>query len=117
MMVLTKVSGLGDVVDGDARVKPEGSSGSTPANQLGSAAPNRDAAPKIRPRNPNRTGRHHQVENGRYTSNRTGYALCDSYNEGRCENTVSGGCVSNQLGQSTSMPQMPGPTPSISMST
>ena len=115
MMVLTKVSGLGDVVDGDARVKPEGSSGSTLANQLGSAAPNRDAAPKIRPRNPNRTGRHHQVENGRCASNRTGYALCDLYDEGRCENTVS--VVSNQLGQSTSMPQMPGPTPSISMST
>ena len=92
MMVLTKVSGLGDVVDGDAKVRQDGSMASALAPNPG-AAPSRlgDAAPKIRPRNPNRTGRHHQVENGRYTSNRTGYALCDAYNEGRCDNTVSGG--------------------------
>ena len=92
IMVLTKVSGLGDVVDGDAKVKQDGSAASAAPHQTGSA-PSRlgDAAPKIRPRNPNRIGRHHQVENGRYTSNRTGYALCDAYNEGRCDNTVSGG--------------------------
>ena len=52
---------------------------------------NQSAAPKLRPRNTNRTGRHHSFQDGRYTSNRTGYPLCAAYNDGRCETTAQGG--------------------------
>lgn len=85
MMVLTKVSGLTDVVEGDARIRPEAS-----APKAESSAPSRMAQPppqqsKLRPRNTNRTGRTHLVEDGKYVANRTGYKVCDDYNQGRCQ--------------------------------
>ena len=95
MMVLTKVSSLGDVVDGDAKIRADPGAASS-AREPSASAPARliqhqPAAPKLRPRNPNRTGRHHSVQDGKYTSNRTGYTICQSYNEGRCEPTAAGG--------------------------
>eukprot|EP00435_Cladocopium_sp_Y103_P033066 s206_g8.t1 len=95
MMVLTKVSGLGEVLEGDARVRPQ-SSPSASAREPSASAPARliqhqAAAPKLRPRSTNRTGRHHSVQDGKYTGNRTGYPICSSYNEGRCETTAPGG--------------------------
>ena len=51
----------------------------------------KEQAPKIRPRNPNRTGRHHSISDGKYTMNRTGYSICQAFNEGKCEGSSPGG--------------------------
>ena len=96
ILVLTKVSGLQDVVDGDAKIRadslPSGArdTGPTPSRMVQSQPP-APAAPQHRPRNTNRTGRHHNVKDGKYVMNRTGYNICSAYNEGRCEATGAGG--------------------------
>ena len=75
------------MVEGDASVGGPSSS----SNPRGSApTPTRltDQDPKIRPRNPNRTGRYHQVESGKYLVNRTGYKICQPFNEEKCVDTV-----------------------------
>ena len=46
--------------------------------------------PPPRPRNPNRTGRVHELVDGKYQLNRTGYRLCSEYQEGNCTGTVGG---------------------------
>ena len=91
LLVLTKVAGIGEMVQGDAGVgnvhpaagpretEPRPARMSQPSQQLG-----------IRPRNNNRTGRYHQTEAGKYTANRTGYSLCSAYNSGECEDAVNG---------------------------
>lgn len=98
MMVLTKVSGMTDILDGDAKVKPDNmAQAATPmAREPSASAPSRMlnaqlSAPKMRPRNSNRTGRHHSVEDGKYLLNRTGYSLCGAFNEGKCQSTNPGG--------------------------
>ena len=101
MLVLTRISGLGEVIDGDAKIKENAAAG-TPVRDTG-PAPHRlaqssgsQAAPKHRPRNTNRTGRHHSVSEGKYLLNRTGYSLCSSFNDGRCEGAAAGGwCPQN----------------------
>ena len=97
MLVLTKISGLGEVIDGDAKIKGDQQASGQHGRDTG-PAPGRmvqssssQAAPKLRPRNSNRTGRHHSVADGKYLLNRTGYSLCAAYNEGRCEGGSNGG--------------------------
>ena len=45
---------------------------------------------KARPRNINRTGRYHEIAEGKYVLNRTGYKLCGAFQEGKCTETVHG---------------------------
>ena len=93
MMVLTKVSGLNDYVEGDAKIGLYSSSQSSgvPAHADASlGVRSQSSGVKPRPRKQSRTGRHHAVENGVYTANRTGYALCDAYNKDQCGNAVNG---------------------------
>ena len=45
---------------------------------------------KARPRNINRTGRYHEIAEGKYVLNRTGYKLCGAFQEGKCAETVHG---------------------------
>ena len=88
LLVLTKVAGLNEVVQGDAGVL-----GTSQASNPREAqpAPARMAQPQgIRPRNANRIGRYHQTEGGKYTANRTGYAICSAYNGGECNDTAQG---------------------------
>eukprot|EP00435_Cladocopium_sp_Y103_P067260 s724_g29.t1 len=75
MLILTKISGLNEMVDGDATVKPASSSAAQPRETH--AGPSRmtsapSASSTQRARKNNRTGRVHQIEGGRYTLNRTG---------------------------------------------
>ena len=98
MMVLTKISGIGEVVDGDARIRPDATSASGSVREPAASAPSRmiqhqspASSSQVRPWNANRTGRHHSVQDGRYLMNRTGYNLCGPFNEGRCESSAPGG--------------------------
>ena len=94
ILILTKVAGISEMVEGDASVGGPSSS----SNPRGSApTPTRltDQDPKIRPRNPNRTGRYHQVESGKYLVNRTGYKICQPFNEEKCVDTVQGTWCAN----------------------
>ena len=50
--------------------------------------PNAKAA--VRPRNPNRTGRHHEIVDGKYQLNRTGFRLCPGFQDETCTHTVRG---------------------------
>ena len=104
LLVLTKVSGISDVTDGDAKVRQDAASHHAASPREVGVTPSRmnaghpsASAPKVRPRNTNRTGRHHSVQDGKYTANRTGYLLCGgAYNEGRCEGAQPGGwCPQN----------------------
>lgn len=93
MLILTKVSGLGDMVDGDALVKSSSAAASprettvTPARMLQHNPP---TASSQRPRKNNRTGRVHEIQDGKYTRNRTGYKLCDAFQTGGCVQTNNG---------------------------
>ena len=97
MMVLTKISGVGEVIDGVARIRPDAGNASANVREPSSSAPSRmvqqspSSSSQVRPRNSNRTGRHHSVQDGRYLLNRTGYNLCGPFNEGRCESSGPGG--------------------------
>ena len=91
MLILARISNPGEMIEGDARVKAPAPGASQRETTPG---PSRMAtevtAPKIRPRNTNRTGRIHNTENGRYTHNRTGFAICSGYNSGTCSETSLG---------------------------
>eukprot|EP00435_Cladocopium_sp_Y103_P052243 s2443_g16.t1 len=95
MLILTKITSPGEVLDGDAKVA------SAPASSSGqrevTPAPARMTAEKaIRPRNANRTGRVHNIQDGKYTHNRTGYAICAGYNSGQCTASTQGIWCSQQ---------------------
>lgn len=89
LLVLTKIAGMNEVVGPDTSI-----------NAASSSAPSRETEPRparmaqqpagIRPRNSNRTGRRHQTEGGKYTTNRTGYGLCGAFNEGTCAEAHQG---------------------------
>ena len=92
MLILTKVAGLNDMVEGDAAVK----GASVPQNprdtQMGPSRMATTPASSVQPRTrkENRSGRIHQVEEGKYTKNRTGYRLCDGFQTGDCQQTSNG---------------------------
>eukprot|EP00435_Cladocopium_sp_Y103_P047095 s2113_g13.t1 len=91
MLIITKISSPNELVDGDAKVgAPASSSGMretapTPA-RMGAA----NERQPTRPRNANRTGRVHNIENGKYTHNRTGFSICSGYNAGQCVESTQG---------------------------
>lgn len=92
MLILTKVSGLNDMVDGDATVRTGAPSNprethATPARMAQSPAP---SASSQRPRKANRTGRIHEIQDGKYQKNRTGYKLCEAFQSGTCGPTNNG---------------------------
>eukprot|EP00435_Cladocopium_sp_Y103_P033053 s1409_g8.t1 len=74
MLILTKISGLNEMVDGDATVKPAASAAQPRETHAGpsriTSAPS--ASSTQRTRKNNRSGRIHQIEGGKYTANRTG---------------------------------------------
>ena len=79
----------GEVVEGDAKVSgaPSASSGQRETTP----APARMANEKqIRPSNTNRTGRVHNIQDGKYIHNRTEYPICAGYNGGQCPNSTQG---------------------------
>lgn len=84
LLLLTKVAGLNEVVADDAKVAPATSSSSNPRTEP--TAPARMAQPELRahPRSTNRSGRYHEVQDGRYVVNRTGHKLCGGFNDGTC---------------------------------
>ena len=97
MLILTKVAGINDMLDGDAKVQTTSAPSNPSAPRETMSAPARmSTAPPVRPRNSNRTGRIHQVENGKYVLNRTGYRLCDGYQTGECNQTTGGVWCSHQ---------------------
>ena len=61
ILILTKVAGISEMVEGDASVGGPSSS-SNPKGSVPTPSRLTDPDPKIRPRNPNWTGRYHQVE-------------------------------------------------------
>ena len=78
---------MGSVTSDDAKI-----SGAKPVKEQASAstALGNPPEPAIRPRNANRTGRVHDMVDGVYRSNRTGYQLCTEFNSGSCTNTIQG---------------------------
>eukprot|EP00435_Cladocopium_sp_Y103_P056506 s702_g19.t1 len=95
MLILTKITTTTDMVEGDAKV---GSSPAAASNQRETApVPARATADKpVGPRNTNRTGRVHNTQDGKYTHNRTGYALCSGFNAGTCSASTQGVWCSHQ---------------------
>ena len=94
LIVLSEAKNVGAVTSDDAKVQ-----GAKLAKEQASSAAALSAPPPeptVRPRNPNRTGRIHDMVDGAYRSNRTGYQLCADFNAGTCTNTVQGSwCGSN----------------------
>lgn len=91
MPILTKVANVGETLEGDARIdQPTPGAGprevQPPPSRLGESA----SSSAVHPRNANRTGRFHQVEGGKYLSNRTGYKICEAYNTGQCTDASQG---------------------------
>ena len=85
LIVMTDRSALRSLVSDDARA---GKGGNEPIDHK---LPVEDPSSKVRPRNTNRTGRYHEVAEGKYLKNRTGYGLCSGYQDGSCNDTVQGG--------------------------
>ena len=95
MLILTKVAGLNEMVEGDATIKGN-ATGSNPREpnvapaRMTQSAGQRSSSAGTRPRKANRSGRVHQIEDGKYTSNRTGFKLCEGFQSGECSLTTSG---------------------------
>ena len=86
MMVITRISNASEILDGDAKIGGSSSSAAGPRDPGAVPAKMAPANEKQtpRPRNTNRTGRVHQIQDGKYVMNRTGYALCAGYNTEQC---------------------------------
>ena len=79
---------MGSVTSDDAKV--QGAKMTKDQASLSAALSAPPPEPAVRPRNPNRTGRIHDMVDGAHRSNRTGYQLCADFNAGSCANTVQG---------------------------
>lgn len=93
MLILTKVSGLNEMVEGDARVQPASSSLAPRETQVqpSKMAHGPASTPSsLRPRKNNRSGRVHQIEGNKYVLNRTGFKLCEGFQTGACTQTNGG---------------------------
>ena len=91
VLMLTKVSQLNDMVDGDAKVSgPMQTPRETQAGPARMAACSAAGPPGTKIRKANRSGRVRQVSDGKYTLNRTGYKLCEAYQSGECSGTTNG---------------------------
>ena len=82
-LILTKIASKDELLQGDAptNVSKGGS------REMGPAAARfaeSSQSSSFRPRNASRSGRLNNVEEGKYTTNRTGYKICESYNEDKC---------------------------------
>ena len=87
LIVLSEAKNVGSVTSDDAKV-----SGAKPGKDQPSAttALSIPPEPTVRPRYANRTGRVHDMVDGLYRSNRTGFQLCSEFNSGACTNTIQG---------------------------
>eukprot|EP00435_Cladocopium_sp_Y103_P048512 s1251_g14.t1 len=90
MLILTKITSTLEVVEGDAKVAGIPASSSAGPRETAPAPARLATERPIRPRNSNRTGRVHNIQDGKYTHNRTGYAICAGYNNGQCSNSTQG---------------------------
>ena len=90
ILLLTKVAGLNDIVDGDAKVATPNPGGAARSEASDPARLERAHELRLHPRKDNRTGRHHQVHDGKYTANRTGFKIRVGYNQGTCNATSNG---------------------------
>ena len=89
MLIITRITSPSEVVEGDA----QGSSNqreTAPGPARMASSSERLAA---RPRNSNRTGRVHNIDNGKYTHNRTGYSICSGFNSGQCAKSTQGWAI------------------------
>eukprot|EP00435_Cladocopium_sp_Y103_P030898 s1069_g7.t1 len=101
MLILTKVAGVNEMVEGDATIK--GNSMASNPREPHAAPARMTHAPSQpssstgqRARKANRSGRVHQIEDGKYTLNRTGFKICEGYQSGECAQTTSGIWCSQQ---------------------
>ena len=94
LLILAKVTQATELVDGDARVNAASAHGDlrevrpTPARLATPQDVDRQRG--LRPRNANRTGRVHNIADGKYTHNRTGYKLCAEFQTEQCKDTTQG---------------------------
>eukprot|EP00435_Cladocopium_sp_Y103_P026713 s4904_g6.t1 len=95
MLILTKITSSNEILEGDAKVAGQPSSAAGPRETVPGPARMANERP-VRPRNTNRTGRVHNIQDGKYTHNRTGYAICAGYNSGQCSTSTQGVWCSQQ---------------------
>ena len=88
LIVLSEAKNLGSLTSDDAKIQGAKLAKDQPSSAAALSVP--PPEPTVRPRNPNRTGRVHDMVDGAYRSNRTGYQLCADFNAGACTNTVQG---------------------------
>ena len=91
-LILTKIANSNEIIEGDA--KTAAASGSPRETQpvpgrVVHELPDSSGRDKA-PRRSSRTGRFNNVEDGKYTTNRTGYKICRDYNTVGCGATVQG---------------------------
>lgn len=89
MLILTKITSTNEVIDGDAKVSAAPASSSGP-REVGPALARMNTEKQLHPWNSNRTGRVHNIQDGKYTHNRTGYAICSGFNNSQCANSTQG---------------------------
>ena len=94
LVIMANRGAAKQLVSDDARTSHASSSvhGPQMRDLAGGPTPSADRMPPIppRPRNANRTGRFHELIDGRYQVNRTGFGLCAEYQEGKCNDTING---------------------------
>ena len=92
LMVLTDSGSLRDLVSGDARTGRQGVDDASRGILAAAAGPQSDGSAPVnpKPRKQNRTGRLHDLHEGAYRCNRTGYQLCPGFQDDSCPHTVSG---------------------------
>lgn len=97
LLILAKITQPSEIVQGDAKVSNAGSGSDIRETAPGPARMAADQDDRgLRPRKQNRTGRVHQVADGRYTHNRTGFRLCSGYQSGQCRDATQGVWCSHQ---------------------
>ena len=88
-LILTKIANKDEILQGDATTNSsKGGPRETAPNA--SRIAEQAQSSSMRPRNTSRTGRLNNVENGRYTTNRTGYKICAGYNDDKCTQASQG---------------------------
>ena len=92
LMVLTDSGSLRDLVSGDARTGRQGVDDASRGILAAAVGPQSAGSAPVnpKPRKQNRTGRLHDLHEGAYRCNRTGYQLCPGFQDDSCPHTVSG---------------------------
>ena len=90
VLIMTRITSPAEVVEGDAKVSQASSSHKRETTPGPARMASSSQRPAVRPRNSNRTGRIHNIDNGKYTHNRTGYSICSGFNSGQCAESTQG---------------------------